>query len=211
MDNNGIMQPMMQNSLSRSSQEESIQKAIQQGQWLLLIYHLPADPSSARSAIWRETRRLGAVSLQHGVCILPLSESSRAAYTRLSERIEAYGGDATILETASPDEDWQAKMVARFNAARDEEYEEVIDETERFCEEIARERRKGKYTFAELEDEESNLERLRKYLAQVQARDVFGAEVQARAMTEVERCAQVLETFAQEIYERQEMNGKETE
>ncbi len=108
------------------------------------------------------------------------------------------------METISPDATWQARMIERFNAARDEEYEEVIDQTERFHEEIARERRKGKYTFAELEDEESNLRRLRKYLAQVQLRDTFGAPGQTQAAGEVERCAEVLEAFAQETYERQE-------
>ena len=82
-------------------------------------------------------------------------------------------------------------------------YEEVVDETERFREEINRERRKGKFTFAELEDEESNLERLRRYLAQVEARDVFGAENRLKATAEVERCAEVLEAFAQEIYAHQ--------
>jgi hypothetical protein len=46
-------------------------------------------------------------------------------------------------------------VIARFNAARDEEYLEV-DEAERYREEIARDRRKGKFTLAELEDEESN-------------------------------------------------------
>jgi hypothetical protein len=173
-------------------------------EWLLVIYRVPADPSSARTAVWRELRRLGALSLQHAVCLLPCSEQNRAAYARLSARIEEYGGEATILETRSPDAAWQEKIIGRFNAARDEEYEEVVDETERFHEEIARERRKGKYTFAELEDEESNLERLRKYLAQVRARDTFGAAGQARASAEVERCAVTLETFAQEIYDRQE-------
>jgi hypothetical protein len=53
-------------------------------------------------------------------------------------------------------------------------------------EEIKRERPKGKFTFAELEDEESNLERLRRYLAQVEARDVFGAEGRLKATAEVE-------------------------
>jgi len=171
--------------------------------WLLLIYRLPAEPSSARTAIWRETKRLGALSLQNAVCMLPLQETSRAAFVRLAGRIEGYGGEATILESASPDEAWHARMIERFNAARDEEYGEVVDEAERFREEIARERRKGKFTFAELEDEESNLERLRKYLARVRARDTFGASGLARATAEVARCAAVLEDFAQEIYERQ--------
>ncbi|MGI8914383.1 MAG: hypothetical protein ACR2JY_11495 [Chloroflexota bacterium] len=50
--------------------------------WLLLIDHLPSQPSSARSAIWRESKRLGALSLQHGVCLLPNMESSRGAHAQ---------------------------------------------------------------------------------------------------------------------------------
>lgn len=177
--------------------------AVELGRWLLFIYHVPSEPSSARAAVWRETKRLGALSLQHGVCLLPLSEANHSAYARLSRRVEEYGGEASVLETSSPSDAWQAKIFERFNAARDEEYEEVVDEAERFREEIARERRKGKFTFAEQEDEESNLERLRKYLAQVEARDMFGAPGRARAITEVEQCANVLEAFVQEIFEHQ--------
>jgi len=168
-----------------------------------LIYRLPSEPAAARTAIWRETKRLGALSLQHGVCLLPFGETNRAAYGRLARRVEEYGGEAMVLEVASPDDAWQERIVARFNAARDEEYDEVVDETERFREEIARERRKGKFTFAELEDEESSLERLRKYLAQVRARDSLGAQGAARAIAEVGGCALVLDAFAQEIYGRQ--------
>jgi hypothetical protein len=175
--------------------------------WLLLIYTLPKEPSSLRTTIWREVRRLGALSLQHAVCLLPCSEGHREQYHRLSQRIEEYGGEAMVFETASPSEGWQTKIIARFNAARNEEYEEVVDETERFREEIARERRKGKLTFAELEDEETNLERLRRYLAQVEARDRFGAAGREQARTEVEQCAQVLQGFAEEIYAYQEQLG----
>lgn len=173
------------------------------GHWLVLIYRLPSETSSARSAVWRETRRLGALSLQHGVCLLPLSDQHRAACARLIQRVEGYGGEAVVLDTCSPSDAWQEKTVARFNQARDEEYEEVVDEAERFREEIDRERRKGKYTFAELEDEETNLERLHRYLGQVEARDWFGAPGRAHAVAEVARCGGVLKVFSQEIYERQ--------
>ena len=182
---------------------ELAQSRESQRSWLLLIYQLPKGASSARTAIWREVRRLGVLSLQHAVCLLPLSENNQAAYERIARRVEEYGGEASILETTSPTDAWHERMVSRFNAARDEEYEEVVDETERFREEIDRERRKGKFTFAELEDEESNLERLRRYLAQVEARDTFGAEGHLKAAEEVERCAEVLEAFAQQIYEHQ--------
>jgi hypothetical protein len=201
---------MLQETNELSAKNEMTQ-ALQEGCWLLLIYKVPSDPSSARSAIWRETRRLGALSLQHAVCLLPLSEANRTAYRRIAQRIKEYGGEATILETTSPDETWQSKIVAHFNAVRDEEYDEVVDEAGRFREEIARERRKGKFTFAELEDEESNLERLRKYLAQVQVRDVFGAQGQAKAVSEVESGAHVLDAFAQEIFEGQEGRGGDSD
>ncbi len=198
-----ILQRMLHETPNPHARDARASAQTTHGHWLLLIYRVPSDPSSARSAIWRETRRLGALALQHAVCLLPFSDANRAAYAHVARRVEEYGGEATVLETAAPDDAWQAKIVARFNAARDEEYEEVVDETERFHEEIARERRKGKFTFAELEDEESNMERLRKYLAQVQARDAFGAKGQAHAVAEVEHCAVALDAFAQEIYERQ--------
>jgi hypothetical protein len=175
--------------------------------WLLLVYRLPSQPSSARSTVWREARRMGALSLQHAVCLLPSSDANSTALSRLAQRVEEYGGEATILETRSPDSAWEERTIGRFNAARGEEYEEVVDEAERFREEIDRERRKGKFTFAELEDEESNLERLRKYLAQVQARDRFGAADRAKAEEEVERCDEVLQELAQEIYQHQEALG----
>lgn len=177
--------------------------ALTPGQWLVLIYRLSSNTSSARSAVWRETRRLGALSLQHGVCLLPLSEEHRQACGRLIERVEGYGGEAVVLETRSPGVAWEEKTIARFNQARDEEYEEVVDEAERFREEIARERRKGKYTFAELEDEETNLERLHRYLSQVEARDWFAAPGRSQAASEVTACEEVLKAFAHEIYERQ--------
>ncbi len=198
-----MLQHMLQEAHDSATGAQATPPRTDQGTWLLLIYRIPAEHSSARTTIWREVKRLGALSLQHAVFLLPLSDANRAAYARLSRRIEEYGGDATILETTSPTDGWHEKTAERFNAARNEEYEEVVDETERFREEIDRERRKGKFTFAELEDEESNLERLRKYLAQVEARDTFGAPGRSQASAEVDHCAEVLDTFAQEIYDRQ--------
>ncbi len=174
--------------------------------WLLLIYRVPKDSASARTTIWREARRLGALSLQHAIFLLPLSEQNRLDYERLCRRIEEYGGEATLLETASPSDGWHERTVTRFNAARDEEYEEVVDEAERVREEIERERRKDRFTFAELEDVESQLERVRKYLGKAEARDVFGATGRAQAVAATEECAGECEVFAQQVYARQQVD-----
>lgn len=81
------MQPMLHETNDTPPIEELTQTTIQERRWLLLIYRVPTEPSSARTAIWRETRRLGALSLQHAVCLLPLSETSRAANVQTEERV----------------------------------------------------------------------------------------------------------------------------
>ena len=105
---------------------ELVQGRESQRSWLLLIYQLPKGASSARTAIWREVRRLGVLSLQHAVCLLPFLENNRAGYERIARRIEEYGGEASILDTTSPTDAWHERTVSRFNAARNEEYEEVV-------------------------------------------------------------------------------------
>jgi hypothetical protein len=185
---------------SKDSSLASLGTSVENRAWLLLIYRVPKDTASARTSIWREARRLGALSLQHAIFLLPLSAQNRLDYERLCRRIEEYGGEATLLETASPSDEWHERTVARFNAARDEEYQEVVDEAERVREEIERERRKGKFTFAELEDVESQLERVRKYLGKAEARDVFGAAGHAQAVAATDESGRECEAFAQQVY-----------
>jgi len=39
--------------------------------WLVLVVRVPAEPSRHRVAVWRELRRVGAVSLGQGAWIVP--------------------------------------------------------------------------------------------------------------------------------------------
>ena len=40
-------------------------------QWLVLIYTLPPEPTRKRAFVWRELKKIGAVYLRDGVCLLP--------------------------------------------------------------------------------------------------------------------------------------------
>ena len=142
------MQSMLHENGDARAIDNGPEATVALGFWLLLIYRRPAEPASARTTVWGETKRLSALSLQHAVCALPASDGSRSAFGLLARRVEEYGGEVMVLETTSPDAAWQDKIVGRFNAARDEEYEEVADAAERFREVVARERRKGKFTSA---------------------------------------------------------------
>jgi hypothetical protein len=175
-------------------------------EWLQLIYKVPAEPSRKRTYVWRQLRGLGAVYLQDSCCVLPRSAEAERALADVAAKVREFGGEAmlSILQPAEPG--WEEQLVARVNRARDEEYEELADTAERLVEEIARETRKGKFTFAALEEVEGELERLERWRSKVQARDAFDAPLRAQAERMLEQARAALETFAAAVQQREELH-----
>ncbi len=66
-------------------------------------------------SVWRRLRRLGALSLQQGVYILPRTAATAAALTHVARHVADAGGTAHVLPLGAlpPDED--AKIVAGFS------------------------------------------------------------------------------------------------
>jgi hypothetical protein len=168
--------------------------------WLLLIYRVPQDPPGRRTYVWRQLKQLGAVYLQQAAAMLPHRPEVHSALAALAMRIQEFDGEASLLETTSPSRVWEADVVARFNAARDAEYAEVVENVERFEDEIARESQRGKYTFAELEDSEADWEKIERWLARIDARDFFTAPGRLATVTAMERGRTRLEHFAAAVY-----------
>ncbi len=171
--------------------------------WLLLIYRVPQDPASRRTFVWRQLKQRGAVYLQQAAAILPDRPDVRPDLEQLAARIRAFAGEVSLLETTSPSPEWEQDLIGRFNQARDDEYVEVIENVERFEDEISRESRKGKFTFAELEDIEADWEKLQRWQDRVTARDFFGAPGHALAVEALERGRAALERFTAEVYARE--------
>jgi hypothetical protein len=168
--------------------------------WLLLIYRVPQDPPGRRTYVWRQLKQLGAVYLQQAAAVLPDRPELRAALETLAERITSQEGEASLLETTSPGEAWERELVQRFNRARDEEFAEVVENIERLEDEIQRETRKRKFTFAELEDIESDLDKIQRWHARVIARDFFGAAARSGAEAALDVAKQKLADFAKAVY-----------
>jgi hypothetical protein len=168
--------------------------------WLLLIYRIKAESSGHRTYAWRQLRQLGAVYLQQAAAVLPDRPELRVGLDRLGQRIRSAGGEASLLETVSPSRAWEEELVARFNAARDAEYEEIVDSVERFEDEIRREARRKRFRFAELEEGETDWEKLQRWFARLTVRDFFGAPGRAGAEAALARGRSLLDGFTQEVY-----------
>lgn len=175
-------------------------------EWLMLVYKIPSEPTRFRTYIWRQVKTLGCFHLQHAVWLLPNAPDLREELEKLVSKIEGFGGEASLLTTSSPDTGWEEDVISGFNAIRDEEYAEVSENGERFEEEIRRESRKEKYTFAEMEDLEADREKLGRWMAKVRKRDFFNAPGRAEAESRLAEGAKLLEEFTRKVYVREGMD-----
>ena len=175
--------------------------------WLLLIYRVPQEPAGRRTYVWRQLKQLGAVYLQQAAAILPDQPEPRRALHDLAKRIREFEGEVSLLETASPSAEWGENLVGQFNQARNAEYAEVVDNVERFEDEVRRESRKDKFNFAQLEDIEADWEKLQRWHERLRARDFFAAPGRVSASEALERGGAALETFTAAVYARENVHG----
>ena len=166
--------------------------------WLMFMYQVPSEPSRLRTALWRRLKALGAVYVAHSVAVLPESPEGERALRALRAEVGQMGGTAQLVR-AQPLLG-QADFTARYNQARDEEYAEVIGRCQDFLAEIAREAGAGHFSYAELEENDEDLAKLRNWLGKVGARDVLGAASAEAARAALARCEVALEGFAAQVH-----------
>jgi hypothetical protein len=171
--------------------------------WQIIAYRLPTEPSRHRVAVWRELRRLGAVSLQQGTWALPSGEGFDEGFAQVVQTIDAAGGQPVTLAVA--DDDHSVTQLERlFTEQRDLEWQEFLADCDKYEAELADEVKKGKLTLAELDEEEESLERLRRWYRTIRARDLFGAPGAIAADRRLKECIEALERYAELVYQARE-------
>jgi hypothetical protein len=166
--------------------------------WVLLVYTVPAEPSRKRAAIWRELKKVGAPYVRDGVCILPARPATLEAMRAIADKVEEFGGEATLVQDARLDPVRAEALTEQFRRVRADEYADVAQEAERLLEHIARETQHREFTYAEVEELEADLGKLRRWADQILARDYFGSGLPEGLTAILERCEQALAAFLDE-------------
>jgi len=166
--------------------------------WLLLIYRVPPEPTRLRSTVWRRIKSLGAIYLQNSVAALPASQANERSLRRLRREIVDMSGTAILLSAAALAGD--AEVRGAFQAARNDEYEEIVDKCADFLRQVQKEYDEHHFTYAELEENEEDLVKLKNWFAKIVERDVFGADGRATTERSLESCEQSLEAYAARVY-----------
>jgi hypothetical protein len=172
--------------------------------WLLLTYKVPAEPGTKRVALWRKLKGLGAVYLQNGVCMLPKSDDHIRRLKMMENDITEMGGESVLLETTGLDAGQEDKVMARFRTDRDEHYREFMGRCTEFEKEIAKEITIQKFTYAELEEEDTDLRKLQDWLAKIKKLDFYGASLAEEATERLRICENALDAYAKQVFEANE-------
>ena len=174
--------------------------------WLLLTYKVPPEPATKRVALWRRLKGMGAIYLQNGVCLLPKTDDHVRRLKMLENDVSKMGGESVILETVALDRAQEDKVVARFKADRDDQYREFLGRCADFEIEIAKEISINKFTYAELEEEDTDLKKLQGWLEKIKKLDFYGATLADEAAERLRACEALLDSYAQRVFDAHDEN-----
>lgn len=170
--------------------------------WLLLTYRLPSGGSSPRVAVWREVRRSGALQLQQSVVAFPDDAAFSRAVDRLRALVSELGGETLAVRAEPLAAADGARLLDAWNEARAAEYIELVSECGKFLAEIDHEFEIAKFTLAELDEEESALERLQGWHERIANRDLHGAPGSEAASAALEQARDALDRYSTAVFER---------
>jgi chorismate mutase len=177
--------------------ESMIESDTDRTRWLLVTVSTGSS-STLRVHAWRKLRSLGALYLQNSVALLPERAETAREVAKLIERVRRSGGEGRVIPIAITDAEEEAAVTRQFRAERSDEYQEIASRVPAFLDEIASQRRRGRTTYAEVEESEADLEHLQKWLARVRSRDYFDAPGLLEAEQAIARCAAEATAFEAE-------------
>ncbi len=171
-------------------------------EWLLFNYWLPAEPSRKRVFIWRQLKKLGALSMEGAGWLIPNAEPFATKIKDIYKSVEELEGTANLYSVSDFSKAQEQRAITRFQQERDREYTEIIKECHKMLRHIERERQYQEFNFEEVQELEGDLGKISRWFVEAKERDFW--DVAARE--EVEKLISEAETglamFTQETFER---------
>ena len=135
-----------------------------------MLARMPAEPARHRMALWRDLRRSGAVLVGQAAWAVPNLPAVRPMLDRIAELVETAHGSLLVLDADGHTDDDSRRLEQLYVEARRQEWSEFEADCDKYLAELEHEEQIGKYTLAELEEEEQSLDRLRRWYRELRSR-----------------------------------------
>jgi hypothetical protein len=151
-------------------------------------------------ALWRDLRRSGAVLLGQAIWAVPNLPVVRPLLERIAELVEIADGSVLVLDADGHTREDARRLEQLYVDARQQEWSEFEADCDKYLAELEHEERIGKYTLAELEEEEQSLDRLRRWYRELRSRNLLGIPVTTDPATALKICEERFDTYAEHVY-----------
>ena len=143
------------------------------GQWVLLSYRMPREPSAPRITVWRKLKRLGVAQISDGLVALPADARTREYLDWIAEEIHDAGGAAGVWLAQPATKTQERRLAQDMTAERTREYWAVRVEADQALALPAADRRRV-------------MRKLRAHLRRIHRRDYFPPPQRHDAQTAVD-------------------------
>lgn len=98
------------------------------GEWVLLSYRLPREPSGPRIAVWRKLERLGVARLGDGLVGLPADARTREQLEWIADEVLEADGAAMVWLARPSSAAHERELAMKLREARAAEYRAVLEQ-----------------------------------------------------------------------------------
>ncbi|MGX7673831.1 Chromate resistance protein ChrB [Plantactinospora sp. DSM 117369] len=100
------------------------------GEWVLLAYRVPREPSTPRIAIWRRLKQLGVAQIGDGLVGLPADARTREQLEWVADDVVAASGTASVWLARPASAAAERELAAQMATARAVEYAKIAAEAD---------------------------------------------------------------------------------
>ena len=144
---------------------------------------------------------MGAVQLGQGSWAIPAAPPFVGVVDRIVGLVGQHEGEVFVLTSSPGDEATADRIRGVYDDARRAEWVEFEAECGKCLAELDKEIRNEKFTLAELDEEEQNVDRLRRWQRELRSRDLFGAADEVLVNARIDECVAALERFTAFVYD----------
>jgi hypothetical protein len=161
------------------AQVSTVTTVVSTGDWVLLAYRIPREPSTPRISVWRKLRRLGAVQILDGLVGLPNDPRTKERLEWIADEVVEAGGEASIWLAQPASKAHERTLKSQIDDGVDASYEAIVEAAKAAIDDPVGQRR--------------TLKRLRRELQAARQRDHFPKRGYERASSAIERLARVVD------------------